>query len=93
MFKKLSFVTVATTTIWCAVMWVRGIPPVWPVVFIGLIPAVINLAHDCIIQWEREQLEQILKENGMMEEIESLAHRDARRLTEILEDEDNKEED
>lgn len=93
MFKKMSLVTVATTTVWCAVMWIRGVPPVWPVVFIGLIPALINLIHDCIIQWEKEQLEQLLKENGMMEEIENLAHRDAHRLTEILEDEDNREED
>ena len=66
MFKKLSLVTVLTTTIWCAAMWVRGVPPVWPIVFIGLIPAVINLMHDCFIQWEREHLERLLEENGMM---------------------------
>ena len=92
MFKKLSLVTVLTTTVWCAVMWVRSIPPAWPVVFIGLIPAVINLAYDCIVQWKKEQLTRILEEHGMMEEIENLAHRDVHRLNEILEDECNGEE-
>ena len=93
MFKKMSLITVATTTVWCAVMWIRGIPPVWPVVFIGLVPALINLIHDCVVQWEREQLEQLLEENGMMEEIDKLAHLDAHKLMQILEDEDNREED
>lgn len=93
MFKKLSLITVGMSTIWCLIACANGRPAVWPIVFIGLVPAVINLIHDCVVQWEKEQLTRILEEHGMMEEIENLAHRDAHRLNKILEDEDNEEED
>jgi hypothetical protein len=93
MFKKLSLITVGMSTIWCLIACINGRPAAWPIVFIGLVPAVINLIYDCIQQWEREQLTRILEEHGMMEEIENLANRNAYRLNEILDDEDNEEED
>ena len=88
MFNKLSFITVLIVLINCITLS-QGHYVNWPVVFIGLGTAIINIGYTVYQDWQRNILMRMLEDDGYMEQIEKEADAIAQKLLDKIGEEND----
>ena len=88
MFNKLSFVTVLIILLNCITLS-QGNYVNWPIIFLGLGTALVNIGYNIYQDWQKSILMQILEDDGYMEQIERESEEIARKILDKLENEDS----
>ena len=66
MFNKISFITVLLVLINCITLC-QGHYVNWPIVFLGLGAALLNIGYNIYQDWQKSLLIQMLEEDGFMD--------------------------